>query len=139
MQPWTGWETRLAEADFVVPCCPLAPETTHLIGATQLLRMKPTAFLINISRGKVLDEEAVYHALRDSRIAGAAIDVWYQYPAEETGRVLPSRFPFHELDNVFLSPHNSGWTRRTVAGRCEDIAENINRLAEGRPLINVLR
>ena len=139
IQAWEGWESRLAEADWVVPSCPLTPETTGLIGGAQIGRMKRSAYLINITRGRVLDEEAVFEALRMRRIAGAALDVWYQYPADPDEACLPSRFPFHELDNVFMTPHNSGWTKRTIMSRVEDIAENINRLAEGRPLINVVR
>ena len=136
---WPEWEQPLATADFVIPACPLTPETEGLIGARTIAQMKPAAYLINITRGKVFDEEALYRALLERRIAGAAIDVWYQYPREMEERRMPSRFPFHELDNVILSPHHSGWTQRTIASRIEDIAENINRLAEGQPLRNQVR
>jgi phosphoglycerate dehydrogenase-like enzyme len=137
--PWDRWQDALGEADFVVPTCPLTPDTEGLIGAAQLERMKPSAFLINITRGRVVEEEPLYEALRTGRIAGAALDVWYQYPSAKDETRLPSRFPFHELPNVFMTPHNCGWTDRTLAGRIVDVAENINRLAEGRPLINLLR
>ncbi len=133
-----SWRQSLPEADFVVPCCPLTADTEGLIGAPEFARMKPSAYLINTSRGKVVDEEALFEALRDRRIAGAAIDVWYQYPGSEQDACLPSRFPFHELPNVLLSPHISGWTSRTVEGRARDIADNINRLAAGQPLRNVV-
>lgn len=136
---WNRWEEELPLADFVVPTCPLAPETEGLMGGRQFARMRPSAFLINITRGRVVDEQALYEALSQRRIAGAAIDVWYQYPSDPDVAVLPSGLPFHELDNVILSPHNSGWTRRTIMGRIEDIAENINRLVEGRELMNVVR
>lgn len=137
--PWADWKDRAPEADFVVPCCPLTPETEGLINAEVYARMKSSAYVVNITRGRVLDEEATYRALLHRRIAGAAIDVWYQYPADPAERRLPSRFPFHELPNVLLSPHNSGWTMATILGRVEDIASNITRLAEDRPLINVLK
>ncbi len=137
--PFAGWESALSEADWVVPCCPLTPETTGLIGAAQIARMKSTAHLINMTRGKVLDELPVFEALRDRRIAGAAIDVWYRYPADPEETCLPSSLPFHELPNVLLSPHNSAWTMRTIMGRVGDIAENLNRLARGEDLRNVLR
>lgn len=136
---WAEWEAELAHADFIVPTCPLTPETTGLLGAAQFARMRPSAYLINITRGRVVDEQALFDALQSRRIAGAAIDVWYQYPSTPDTPCLPSRLPFHELDNVILSPHNSGWTRRTIMGRIEDIAENINRLVEGGELINVVR
>jgi len=133
------WEACLPDADFVIPCCPLTPETTGLIGAAQFARMKQTAFLINITRGRVVDERAAYEALRDRRIAGAALDVWYQYPNQPDEQRLPSRYPFHELPNVLLSPHNSGWTMRTILGRAGDIAANIQSLAAGGTLRNVVR
>lgn len=136
---WDDWQAELPNADFVVPTCPLTPETAGLIGASQFAAMKPEAFLINITRGRVVDEQALYEAVKSRRIAGAAIDVWYQYPSDPTEPVLPSKLPFHELPNMFLSPHNSGWTRRTIMGRIDDIAENINRLAEGGELLNVVR
>ncbi len=131
-------DEQLATADFVIPSCPLAPETEGLIGATQLSRMRPDAYLINTARGPVVDERALYKALREGRIAGAAIDVWYRYPDNPAQPCFPSRFPFHELPNVILTPHISGWTMRTVEGRMRDIAENLNRLADGRELLNVV-
>jgi phosphoglycerate dehydrogenase-like enzyme len=137
--PFSEWQERLPEADWVVPCCPLTPETTNLIAAPQIERMKKSSRLINITRGRVLHEEDVFEALRTKRIAGAALDVWYQYPSDPDEVCFPSRFPFHELDNVFMSPHNSGWTLRTIMTRVEDIADNINRLAEGRELKNLVR
>lgn len=129
---------NLAEADFVIPTCPLTPETEGLIGPNEFARMKRSAFLINIARGKVVDEDALYEALRDRRIAGAAIDVWYQYPKDPAEHCAPSKHPFHELDNVLMTPHVSAWTWRTVEGRMRDIAANINHLAAGRPLTNVV-
>lgn len=132
------WEERLSQADFVIPCCPLTPETKGLISAPQFSRMKCSSFLINAARGKIVDEKSLYEALRDGRIAGAAVDVWYRYPDEPNERCYPSKYPFHELPNVLMTPHVSGWTSRTVEGRMRDIAENINRLANGGPLINVV-
>jgi phosphoglycerate dehydrogenase-like enzyme len=132
------WEQHLGEADFVVPCCPLTPATEGLVAAPQIARMKPSAYLINAARGKIVDEQALYEALRDGRIAGAALDVWYQYPKDPAETCFPSRFPFHELPNVLLSPHVSGWTNRTLEGRMKDIAKNINRLAAGETLFNLV-
>lgn len=137
--PWAAWKERVSEADFLVPCCPLTPETEGLINAEVYALMKSTAYVVNITRGRVLEEEATYQALLHHRIAGAAIDVWYQYPSDPVEPRLPSRFPFHELSNVLLSPHNSGWTMSTIMGRVEDIAANITRLAEDRPLLNLLK
>ncbi|MEZ5400812.1 MAG: 2-hydroxyacid dehydrogenase [Bryobacteraceae bacterium] len=136
---WEGWRERLAEADFVIPACPLTPETTGLIGAAEIARMRRGAGVINVTRGAVVDEHALYEALRDRRIAGAAIDTWYRYPAEPEEWAPPSQFPFHELDNVLMSPHISGWTAATINERVEDIATNLRRLAAGEAPINRLR
>jgi phosphoglycerate dehydrogenase-like enzyme len=132
------WLNELSAADFLVPCCPLTAETEGLISEAVLARLKSSAVLINAARGRIVDERALYEALRDGRIAGAAIDVWYRYPAKPGERCLPSEYPFHELENVLLTPHVSAWSKRTVEGRMRDIADNINRLARGEPLRNVV-
>ena len=126
----------LERADFVAVCAPLAPETQGLIGAAQFARMRPDAYLINVGRGPIVDEEALYTALRDRRIAGAAIDVWYDYPPDGHGR--PSRFPFEELDNVVMTPHVAGWTEDTVRRRVAVMADNIRRVAAGERPNNVV-
>jgi phosphoglycerate dehydrogenase-like enzyme len=130
-------ESLLDASDFVVVACPLSAETRGLIGAAELARMRPSASLINVARGEVVDEAALYEALCNRRIRSAAIDVWYQYPKDGESR-MPSRFPFDKLDNVILTPHSSGWTERVVALRVRDIAANIDRLAAGEPLVNVI-
>src|SRR5262245_58645252 len=130
-------EALLGGSDFVLIACPLSPPTRGLIGATELGVMRPTASLINVARGEIVDEQALYEALRERRIRSAAIDVWYQYP-RDGGTRMPSRFAFHELENVILTPHSSGWTERVVALRFRDIAANIDRLVAGEPLCNVV-
>jgi phosphoglycerate dehydrogenase-like enzyme len=132
-----GLRSMLAEADFVVIAVPLAAATTGLIGEAELAGMKPTAVLINVARGEVVDERALFEALRDRRIGGAALDVWYRYP--EAGETPPpSTLPFHELDNVMLTPHIAGWTGETFQHRWAAIDDNLRRLAAGEPLVNVV-
>jgi phosphoglycerate dehydrogenase-like enzyme len=135
---WLGGPDRLddllREADLVLVCTPLTDATRGLIGAAQLALMKPDAALINVARGPVVDEAALYAALRDGRIGGAAIDVWYNYPP--AGQGYGSCLPFQELDNVIMTPHVSGWTENTVRRRMEAIAENIRRVAAGQPPLN---
>ncbi|MEO7651243.1 MAG: 2-hydroxyacid dehydrogenase [Bryobacteraceae bacterium] len=131
-------ESLLAESDYVLLSCPLSEQTRKLIGAAELAGMKSSAGLINVARGDVVDEAALYEALRSKRIRAAAIDVWYQYP-RGGATVLPSRFPFQDLDNVIMTPHSSGWTERVVARRFVDIAANIDRLVAGEPLQNLVR
>jgi phosphoglycerate dehydrogenase-like enzyme len=100
--------------------------------------MKPGAFLINIARGPIVDEDALYAALRDRQIAGAALDVWWQYPNPAEPYRRGSRHPFHELPNVIATPHNSGWTTGMVGRRWDEIAGNLSRFARGEPLANVV-
>jgi phosphoglycerate dehydrogenase-like enzyme len=135
--PLAEIDRMLPECDTVALCTALGPETTGLIDAHRLLLMRSNAFLINIARGQVVDEDAIYSALSDQTIAGAALDVWWQYPnAEPTRR--GSRHPFHELPNVIATPHNSGWTDGTVERRWNEIADNINRFVRGESLINLV-
>ena len=100
--------------------------------------MKRSAFLVNIARGAIVDEDALYVALRDGTIGGAAIDVWWQYPNAAEPERRPSRHPFHELPNVIMTPHCSGWTGGMVARRWAEVADNINRFVRAEPLINVV-
>jgi phosphoglycerate dehydrogenase-like enzyme len=137
---WLGGADQLGEllarADYVAVCAPLTDATRGLIGAAQFAQMKPDAYLINIARGPVVDEQALYEALRDRRIAGAAIDVWYNYPPNGQGR--PGTFPFEELDNLVMTPHVAGWTAGTVERRVDVMADNIRRVAAGEPPHNLV-
>jgi phosphoglycerate dehydrogenase-like enzyme len=136
--PLAELDHMLPECDTVALCTALGPETTGLIDAHRLALMKPTAFLINIARGQVIDEDAIYAALRDRTIAGAALDVWWQYPTAAAPERRGSRHQFHELPNVILTPHNSGWTAGMVRRRWDEIADNIGRFVRGEPLINLV-
>ncbi len=131
-------DLMLPQCDAVALCTALGPETTGLIEARRLALMKPTAFIINIARGQVIDEDALYAALRDRTIGGAALDVWWQYPNAAEPNRRGSRHPFHEMPNVIVTPHNSGWTEGMVRRRWDEIAENIRRFARGEALINVV-
>lgn len=101
-----------------------------MIGATQLRALGAGGVLINVGRGPLVVETDLYAALRDREIAGAAIDVWYNYPGPD-GSAVPSDLPFAELPNVLMTPHSSGITRDTFLGRVDDIAANIGRLDRG--------
>jgi len=127
----------LRRSDFVVIT---TPETIGRIGRRELALMKPSAFLINVARAEIVDEEALYDALSQRAIAGAALDVWYRYPHAPTlpspacggglGRgTMPATRPFHELSNVLMTPHIAGWTEGTLEARAKLIAENIRRVA----------
>ena len=130
---------ELERADFAVVAVALTPETEGLVGARELEALGPESYLVNVARGQIVDEDALYEALRDGTIAGAALDVWYEYPKESGEVVLPSKLPFHELDNVLMTPHVSGRSRRTTERRGEFVAAQLERLARGEPLVNVVR
>jgi phosphoglycerate dehydrogenase-like enzyme len=124
-------------SDYVVISMPATPETIGSIGRKQLGLMKPTAFLINVARAEIVDEDALYEALAQRRIAGAALDVWYRYP-RAAGPTAPATQPFHELPNVLMTPHVSGWTEGMMEARAKLIAENIRRVACRERLLNLV-
>jgi len=129
----------MESVDAVVVSLPLTPTTTSLIDGALFGRMKQDAIIVNVGRGPVIDEAALYDALKTRRIAGALIDTWYVYPGRDDLAPLPSRFPFHELDNVVMTPHMSAWTWGTIRRRQETMVTNITRLGAGLPLVNVVR
>lgn len=135
----------LGELDRVLPLCDvvviaagLGPETARLFDAGRLALMKPSAFLINIGRAGIVDEEALYTALKDNKIGGAAIDVWWQYPTAAEPNRHGSRLPYHELPNVILTPHCSSATDGARDRRFTTVAGNLDRYVRGEPLQNVV-
>lgn len=128
--------TFMESADAIINTLPLTDQTRGLIGEAELAAMRPGAVILNVGRGAVIDEAALYNALKAKQIGGAIIDTWYVYPNTENEAPLPARLPFHELDNVMMTPHMSGWTSGTISRRQETIADNINRLASGKDLKN---
>jgi phosphoglycerate dehydrogenase-like enzyme len=140
-QAWRldGLNDFMASADFVLASLPFTPDTVGLVGAAALAAMQPHAVILNVGRGGVIDEAALFAALSERRIGGAVIDTWYRYPAAAGGISDPGSLPFHHLDNIVMTPHMSGWTRGTIARRQQTMADNINRLARGAALRNVVR
>ena len=138
LYPLAELDAMLRECDFVVLSCALVPQTKGLIDAARLAAMKRDAYLINLARGPVADEDALYRALADGTIGGAALDTWWRYPDAAEPNPRPSRFPFHELGNVLMTPHCSPWTEATVERRSRDIARNLDRFARGEPVANLL-
>lgn len=129
----------LSAADFVVLALPLDASTAGIIGSSQFGLMKPTAVLINVARGALIDEQALFDACRNRRIGGAIIDTWYRYPRQGETTSAPGNLPFRDLENIIMTPHGSGWTEGLLPRRCQFIAENLDRLAKGEPLMNVVR
>ncbi|MBO0680741.1 hydroxyacid dehydrogenase [Mycolicibacterium sp. S2-37] len=134
----TGMLGRLmAESDVVVVSAPLTERTVGMIGADELTALGHGGVLINVGRGPLVVEDALYEALSTGAVGAAAIDVWYQYP-DPAGYGRPSGLPFEDLPNALLTPHSSGVTDHTFRGRVDDIVANIGRLSRGEPLHNVV-
>lgn len=129
------WQT----ADYFVISLPLTPETAGIVNGAAFAAMQPDAVVLNVGRGAVIDEQALFDALKARRVAGAVIDTWYQYPVPGKPQILPSRLPFQDLPNLVMTPHMSGWTEGTIRRRRQVIAENINRRHAGRACLNLVR
>ena len=127
----------LEQSDYLAVTLSLSPATRNLLDAQRLAAMKPSAFVVNVARGEIFDESALYDALAAGRLAGAALDVWYRYPTS-AAPTLPASQPFHELANVLMTPHVSGWTEGMIEARSHLIAENIARIARGEPPLNAI-
>jgi phosphoglycerate dehydrogenase-like enzyme len=121
----------LAQCDVVVLAVPHTPETKLLIGRAQIDRMKPGALLVNVARGKLVDDEAVIEALRDGRLGGAALDVFSQEPLESSS-------PYWDLPNVIVTPHTSGAMQDYWTPLVALFADNLRRFEKGEPLRNVV-
>jgi phosphoglycerate dehydrogenase-like enzyme len=119
----------LAASDYVVLALPHTPATHHFIDEAALRAMKPSALLVNIGRGALVDEVALVRALREGWIAGAALDVFEQEP-------LPADSPLWKMDNVIISPHIAGFTPRYDERAAALFAENLHRYLAGEPLLN---
>jgi len=116
----------LERADFVVLTCPLTDQTEGLIDGPALARMKSSAYLINMARGRCVDEPALLAALQSGAIAGAGLDSFWDEPLAENS-------PFWELDNVIITPHTGGETRKYEANVVDILLENLERLQAGNP------
>ncbi|MEO5941526.1 MAG: D-2-hydroxyacid dehydrogenase [Candidatus Limnocylindrales bacterium] len=121
----------LAESDFVVLAAPLTPETENMIDEGALAMMKSSAWLINIARGRLVDERALLDALRAGRIGGAILDTFREEP-------LPPTSAFYDLENVIVTPHTSWSSGRVLDRSVELFCDNLRRYAAGEPLLNVV-
>lgn len=139
VMPTSELPTILRAADYVVIACPLTEATRRLFQAAELGAMRRSAVLINVSRAEIVDEDALFAALSTGVIGGAVLDVWYRYPTGADDQVEPSRLPFHTLPNAICTPHSCAWTTELPERRYAFIARNLQRLAAGEPLANVVR
>jgi len=127
--------SALEGAEIVIVTLPLTDATRRLVGRVQMEAMRG-AFLVNVGRGDVVDEEALYNSLKDGTLAGAGIDVWYTYPQNGATTGAPSRFPVHELPNVVLSPHVGGSTAESGEMNIRQTVENVEHWALNGDSVN---
>lgn len=120
------WEDLLRRSDYVTIHCPLTAETRHLVSTAQFALMKPTAYLINMARGPIVDQAALYRALVDQTIAGAAADVLDKEPP-------PADEPLLGLDNVIFTPHTSSWSAESIVQLRRETARNVVTALQGKP------
>lgn len=132
---WVGPPDRLsdllAESDYVVIAAPHTPATERLFGRAVFRQMRPTAYLVNVGRGAIVDLAALTDALRAGELAGAALDVFETEP-------LPADHPLWDMPNVILTPHVAGYSPRIAGRHLGVLAENVRRFAAGEPLLNVV-
>jgi phosphoglycerate dehydrogenase-like enzyme len=121
----------LERSDYVLVATPLTAETRHLLGRSELSRLKPSAVLINVGRGAVIDERALVEALEQGRLKGAALDVYEEEP-------LPAGHPLWRLENVLLSPHSADQTVTWLLDATRAFLENLDRFRRGEPLRNLV-
>jgi phosphoglycerate dehydrogenase-like enzyme len=121
----------LGESDFIVLAAPLTPETEEMINAETLAMVKPGAWLINVARGRLIDERALLRALRDGPLGGAVLDTFRDEP-------LPPMSSFYDLPNVIVTPHTAWSSGRVLDRSVELFCDNLRRFAKGEPLLNVV-
>jgi D-3-phosphoglycerate dehydrogenase / 2-oxoglutarate reductase len=128
----TDLRALAAESDFLSVHCVLNGETRGLIGERELMAMKRSAFLVNVSRGAIVDEEALLRALQEKRIAGAALDVYSREPLAKTGHPLSA---LYAMDNVIVFPHLTFFTREAMQRLEDDTLERCFEILDGRPVL----
>lgn len=128
----------LSRSDVMIITLPLTSETDGMIGADQLKTMKPGGLLVNVGRGRIVDQGALYQALNDGLLGAAGLDVWYNYPKgpEQRQNTPPADLPFYQLDNVVMSPHRGGASQETETLRMQHLANLLNALMEADGALN---
>jgi phosphoglycerate dehydrogenase-like enzyme len=136
IHPLESLPELLPQAHVLLVAVPNTPQTEGLVGEAELRRMPPGGLLVNIARGPVVEQGALYRALLDGHLRAAGLDVWYHYPqsAAERSATPPADFPFHMLENVVMSPHRAGLTIETEALRMQALAELLNAACSGATL-----
>lgn len=136
--PYSEINSILPKLDFIIICCKPNDFNRNIINEKTLHLMKDSTVVINVARSSCISEESLYYALKTKLIRGAVLDVWSYYPSKSNGYVSIASYPFHELDNVIMTPHCSALSEQAIMKRCTSIANNINRLYNNQPLMNCI-
>ena len=128
----------LPRTNVLIICLPLTSQTENLIGEKELALLPADSVLVNVGRGPIVNEAALYEALQNGSLSAAGLDVWYNYPPDKASRANTpaSSFPFHELNNVVMSPHRGGDTSETERLRMIHLAELVNAVFQTKPVPN---
>ncbi len=128
----------LPSANVLVICLPLTPQTENLIDEKELALLPEESILVNVGRGPIVNEAALYNALRNGRLCAAGLDVWYNYPPDKPSRTHTpaANYPFHELDNIVMSPHRGGDTSEMDRLRMVHLARLVNAVFHKEPVPN---
>lgn len=136
--PLSSIDSFWGAVDVLVAALPLTETTAGLVDKEAFSAMRTDSLIVNVGRGPVIEERALYEALKEKEIGGAVIDTWYVYPQDKSDTPYPGNLPFHQLNNIIITPHMSGWTWGTIRRRQQVMAENIRRLAHGEVLLNIV-
>lgn len=138
--PISEVKSIVGDADFVILSLPLTNQSEGLVDKDFLSLMKSTALLVNISRGQIVVESDLYDSLKTKQIAGAAMDVWWEYPDKHRGSgTFPSeKYAFHELDNIVISPHRAAYSENIMYDQMHFVGENILRFIRGEKPLNIV-
>jgi phosphoglycerate dehydrogenase-like enzyme len=138
IHPLQDLDQILPRTNVLIITLPITSETEALIGAKQFASLIPGGILVNVGRGRIVDQAALYGALKDGTLSAAGLDVWYNYPKtpEERGSTPPADYPFHDLENVVMSPHRGGSSQETEILCMQHLAELLNALHHGTPAQN---
>ena len=126
-------------SDFVLLALPLDKDTENIIGPKQLRLIGKDGVIINVARGGLIDEGALYNACRHRVVGGAIIDTWYNYPNQSSLPQQPSKFDFNVLENIIMTPHSSAWTDNLIPRRCRKMARNLDKVYLNQKPINIVR
>jgi phosphoglycerate dehydrogenase-like enzyme len=134
---WDQYDAVIQNIEVLINTLPLTPATENILDEQRLNAINKKAFFINVGRGKTVNEKALYEVLKNKKIAGAGLDVWYKYKRlKDSEPFYPSEYPFHQLENVIMSPHRSATFNDTPETVWDDTIYNIKALETGKKLKN---